>query len=140
MVAFVEGTRALDSTNNRWIPYKTRSDALIAQLSLSRGFTIEEVDIVLDIIHHPSFDPKEVSFRKTPDIYVPVAQERAVTRNASLSTLSKVSDRLDLAGMPEVVLHLVVQSIADMMPDPIEYFYGDWLGLSIWDTISRTCA
>ena len=126
MVAFVDGSRALDSTNNRWIPYKTRSDALIAQLSLSRGFTIAQVDLVLDIIHDPTFDPKEVSFQQTPDIYVAVAQERAVTRNASLTALSKASDRRDAAGMPDVVLHLVVQSIADMMPDPLEYSYRDW--------------
>lgn len=132
MQAYQQGKRALDPTSDRWIPYQSYSDALIAQLSLSRGFTSMDVDLVLEIIHDPAFDPKEVSFQKTADIYVPVAEDRESAREASLRALSMPNGSLETAGMSHTILDLVVHHIEQEVLVTIGKHYGPFFDECEW--------
>lgn len=112
----VDGNYALDPTNNRWIPYKTWSDALIAQLSLSHGFSISEVNLVLGVIRDPSFKCDQVTFHDAGDIYDAVADERLVAREKAAQSRSGNCTWDRTAGVPRLVLDLVIQCIAMMCP------------------------
>lgn len=108
----------LHKTYNVKVQFKTYSDALIAKLSLQLGWRADDIDLLLDVVHDPRFDRKDLTIRKTNDIEERVAEYRK--ERADLRS----SGGLAMTGsMPDIVRDLVLVEIREEL-DSRESFMG----------------
>jgi hypothetical protein len=82
---------AYDDASEEWVPFNSRSDALIAQLYLERRIPPRHLSTFLELLREPSFDASKVTLSATTDIDVHVAKyrtQRAEQRATALTNSS----------------------------------------------------
>lgn len=122
----MEDNKIFDKQTGLLIPFKSRSDALLAQLILRHGLSKELFNSLMDIVLDPSFSPNELTLRSATDIDVRIsehrremAEDRAHTRSDSPRKDS--GDEMESAGIPHIVLEVVI----DRMLDDFEHFSNE---------------
>lgn len=69
---------AFDEETDEWIPFRNRSDALIARLYLDESLPSRHIDTFLELLRTAEFKPSELSFTKTTEIDAGIANYRQV--------------------------------------------------------------
>lgn len=100
---------AFEPTSGLRIPFRTASDALIAQLLLCRGVPASSVDLFLRMVRGPLFGHSHVSLKTAQDIEVRVCEHREQIEAACSVQLR---DSSTSSGMPMAVLDQVVDLLA----------------------------
>lgn len=106
--AFLVDNKVLEDDCGLWIPFKTASDALIAQLMLVQKFPSSTVDLFLGILSHPNFKIEQVTIKRGTDVDKCVSDHR---RDIAFSRCVSV----ETAGMPDDILTTVIDIVAARM-------------------------
>ncbi len=64
----VDENRVYDLKAKTWIPYNSRSDALLANLVLQRNFTLDQLNSVLEVLQDPGFDKSQTTINMPTDV------------------------------------------------------------------------
>ncbi|KAI5118763.1 hypothetical protein M0805_004849 [Coniferiporia weirii] len=107
----IRENHVLDNSTKLWIPYKTRSDALLAHLKLQENVPASVLDSVLRVIQDPAFDSTKVTLNTSADVDARISEYRH-----SLSSRRTQNDDA-VVGMPLVVLEQVLDQIVEQMGD-----------------------
>ncbi|KAL5482841.1 hypothetical protein ACEPAI_9436 [Sanghuangporus weigelae] len=119
----LDGTRLFDPQTGLLIPFKSHSDALLAQLSLQNGMSKQHFNILLNVLLDPSFSLDELNLKSSTDIDVRISEyRRELAEKRSYKSAdspqgksSSISARLGIVGMSSIVFDLVLdQMIAEM--------------------------
>ena len=112
---------AFDSTTRAYCPFPTRSDAMLAGLLLSNKVSYSIMNIFLEIITHPDFDSRNVTYKSALDI-LRIAEEARVEgrlsseqsgRRAVVGVNNDDDNDSDVqAGFPQVILYEVLDILA----------------------------
>lgn len=115
--------KIFDKQSGLLIPFRSRSDALLAQLVLRHGLSKGFFNALMDTVLDPSFSPSEVTLRSATDVDVRIsehrrelAEERAHTRTDSPGGTS--CDETEMAGIP----HIILEAVIDRVLDNFEHF------------------
>lgn len=107
------GNLVLEPIREEWIPYKTVSDALIADLSLSHNVSLATLDLFLAVVSDTAFNPGHITFERATDIDARISEHRR--EQLAVSLYSHGSGR-ECAGMPLIVLERVAEYMFDYSP------------------------
>ncbi|KAL5512766.1 hypothetical protein ACEPAG_3032 [Sanghuangporus baumii] len=119
----LDGTRLFDPQTGLLIPFKSHSDAVLAQLSLQNGMSKQHFNILLNVLLDPSFSLDELNLKSSTDIDVRISEyRRELAEKRSYKSAdspqgksSSISARLGIVGMSSIVFDLVLdQMIAEM--------------------------
>ncbi|THH07700.1 hypothetical protein EW145_g3189, partial [Phellinidium pouzarii] len=111
----IDGNQLFEPQTKLWIPFKTRSDALLAQLPLQYGLSTIHFNLFLEILHDPSFSPRDLTFRDAADVDMCISERRRnLAHQRSLSVLK--DEARECAGMSPIVLDLVLDQIIEGSP------------------------
>lgn len=104
----ISRSSVLEPLRKEWIPYQTVSDALVANLHLTHNVDValSVIDLFLDLLRNPSFDPSQISFSNSSDIDARVSEHRGAHIRRPCHA-SPSADRT--AGIPHTVLELVAE-------------------------------
>ena len=97
----------MDSSNPTPRDFCTASDTLLSDLLLDNDFSIAELSQVLNVLRDPTFDLTQLSLQNASDTYSGLSR----SQSQSLLPLQRDSSS-DCAGMPIVILELVLQYIS----------------------------
>ncbi|EJD04898.1 uncharacterized protein FOMMEDRAFT_18616 [Fomitiporia mediterranea MF3/22] len=105
---------AFDSTLGSYIEFPTPSDAMIASLCLAHGVDLKTMDAIFDVVRNTNFDPKELNFLGTEDVYLHAAKRRC--RRAVYLTNRGFCSQATSGGFPQAIL----DGVTDVIGDEIE--------------------
>ncbi len=70
-----DGVRAFDKNSQKYIPFNTQTDAMLASLMLAYRLASPVLSVVLAIVRHPQFNPAEITLQKPDDIWAKVTEQ-----------------------------------------------------------------
>ncbi|KLO08873.1 hypothetical protein SCHPADRAFT_908287 [Schizopora paradoxa] len=106
-----DGDRVYDPQLKRWIQYKSRSDALLANLYLQHGFRLDQLDLVLKVLQDPGFDMAAVSMNTPTDVLRTISFDEK--KLAHERTKPEQVWEMKGPGMPHVVFDLVMDTLKE---------------------------
>ncbi|KLO19049.1 hypothetical protein SCHPADRAFT_899160 [Schizopora paradoxa] len=81
-----DGLRAFDKSSQKYIPFNSHTDAMLASLMLAYRLASPVLSVVLAIVRHPQFNPAEITLQKPDDIWAKVTEHEDKMKTVALAT------------------------------------------------------
>ncbi|KAI5118248.1 hypothetical protein M0805_007497 [Coniferiporia weirii] len=116
----VDGNQAFEPETELWVPFKTRSDALLAQMLLQHGLSKIHFNLLMCILLEPSFSLEDVTLRNVTDVDVCISEHRRNLAERRSRACSLTLGHSAPIGMPSIVLDLTLDR---MLEDSVHFSY-----------------
>lgn len=122
------GKSAFDKMAQENISFSTRSDAMIASLLLFHDIPFHAMNLFLDIIKHPDFDPSEVSFNNSADVIQAAEKTRIENRLVAVQKRSNFNEKGETTQtkFPQFILDEVIDIFKEERRNDV--YYGEFVG------------